>query len=295
MEGHGIVGIEGVDTRALVRHIRELGAQQAVLACGDVDEQELVKEARAASGMQGQDLATGVSTKQPYRWLTGNWRRQDGYRAVEGRGPLVATIDFGIKYNILRNLRDLGCRVVVLPASTPAAEVMALQPDGLFLSNGPGDPDAVRSAIACVTELVEELPTFGICLGHQILALALGGKTYKMKFGHHGGNQPVLDLDTGVIEITSQNHGFAVDADSLPPGVRVTRINLNDRSVEGLAHDSRPVFSVQYHPEASPGPHDANPLFKRFVSCLTTCSPSRETESLATRGDRTGTDGCAGA
>ncbi len=295
MERYGIVGIEGVDTRALVRHIREAGAQQAILATGECDEQALVAQAAAASGMQGRDLATGVSTVERYRWLTGNWQWNRGYRRVDGEGPLVATLDFGIKYNILRNLCDLGCRVAVLPASTTPAEVRELQPDGLFLSNGPGDPDAVRSAVACVSELLTELPTFGICLGHQILALALGGKTYKMKFGHHGANQPVLDLDTGAIEITAQNHGFAVDAASLPAGVRVTHVNLNDQTVEGLAHETLPVFSVQYHPEASPGPHDAGPLFKRFRSSMKTRSRSQDTASLPPRGDEPGEDGEAHA
>lgn len=268
MSEHGIIGLQGIDTRALVRHIRDQGAQQAVLATGDVDEAALVAEAQGSPTLVGLDLATGVSTRERYRWRSSPWVLGRGYGETSPRGPLVAAFDFGIKLNILRNLVGLGCRVVVLPAGSSAQAVRELAPDGLFLSNGPGDPDAVKGAIDVVAELVEELPTFGICLGHQILALALGARTYKMKFGHHGGNQPVLDLDSGIVEITSQNHGFAVDAASLPAGARVTRINLNDETVEGLELTDRPVFSVQYHPEASPGPHDARPLFERFVASL---------------------------
>jgi carbamoyl-phosphate synthase small subunit len=268
MAAHGIVGIEGIDTRALVSHIRDHGAQQAVLATGDVDERRIIEEAAASPTLEGMDLATGVSTQAAYRWKSGVWSLDGGYKPSEPQGPLVVSFDFGIKLNILRNLTELGCRVVTVPASTTAAEVLAMKPDGLFLSNGPGDPDAVKGAIGVVGDLLERLPTFGICLGHQILALALGARTYKMKFGHHGGNQPVMELETGIIDITSQNHGFAVDAGSLPTGVRVTHVNLNDDTVEGLGHGSLPVFSVQYHPEASPGPHDAHPLFERFVDSM---------------------------
>jgi len=271
MRDHGIVGIQEIDTRALVRHIRDCGAQQAVLATGEVDEAALVAEAAGRPTLVGADLASEVTTEAKYRWQEGTWRLGSGFSGAPGAGPLVVAFDFGIKLNILRNLTSLGCRVVVAPAGTTAEEVRALGPDGLFLSNGPGDPDAVSGAISVVAELARELPTFGICLGHQILALALGAKTYKMKFGHHGGNQPVIDVDTGVVEITSQNHGFAVDADSLPDDLRVTRLNLNDQTVEGIQHKTAPVFSVQYHPEASPGPHDAEPLFRRFVESL---SPS---------------------
>ncbi len=268
MASHGIVGIEGIDTRALVAHIRDRGAQQAVLATGEVDENALKNEAAARPTLDGMDLATGVSTEDAYRWKSGLWTLRNGYASIDAAGPLVVSFDFGIKLNILRNLTELGCRVITVPASTTTAEVMAMKPDGLFLSNGPGDPDAVKGAIGVVSELVQQIPTFGICLGHQILALALGAKTYKMKFGHHGGNQPVIELSSGVIDITSQNHGFAVDADSLPQGVRVTHLNLNDDTVEGLEHESLPVFSVQYHPEASPGPHDASPLFRRFLESM---------------------------
>ena len=267
MRGHGIVGIEDIDTRALVRRIRDHGAQQALLATGEMDEQDLVRRAKARPSLVGLDLATAVSCNSPYRWTTGTWTLK-GYREENPEGPVVAAYDFGIKLNILRNLVDMGCRVVVMPADATPDDVRALQPDGLFLSNGPGDPDAVRGAIDSVAVLANEQPTFGICLGHQILGLALGAKTYKLKFGHHGANQPVMDLDTNVVEITSQNHGFAVDADSMPADLRVTRINLNDRTVEGLEHRGLPIFSVQYHPEASPGPHDAHPLFQRFLKAM---------------------------
>jgi carbamoyl-phosphate synthase small subunit len=272
MKEHGIVGVQWIDTRALVRHIRDNGAQQAVLATGEVDEQELVREAAARQSLVGQDLATGVTTDTAYRWIGGSWDLEKGYVESPEDGPLVAAFDYGLKLNIARKLVAHGCRVVVVPAGTSAEEIRALGVDGLFLSNGPGDPDAVRGAIDVVGKLAKEMPTFGICLGHQILALALGAKTYKMKFGHHGGNQPVLEVDTGRVSITSQNHGFAVDEASLPPGLRVTHINLNDRTVEGFCHTELPIFSVQYHPEASPGPHDAEALFRRFVDSMKTCS-----------------------
>jgi carbamoyl-phosphate synthase small subunit len=296
LKQHGIVGIEWIDTRALVRHIRDHGAQQAVLATGDVDEAELVREAAARGSLVGQDLASGVSTKDSYRWTGGGWELDKGY--VEGPradrveivgpegGPLVAAFDYGLKLNISRNLVAHGCRVVVVPAGTTAQEIRDLGVDGLFLSNGPGDPDAVRGAIDVVGELAREMPTFGICLGHQILALALGAKTYKMKFGHHGGNQPVLEVATGRVSITSQNHGFAVDADTLPQDLEITHLNLNDRTVEGFAHRELPIFSVQYHPEASPGPHDAEPLFEKFVDSMKTRSKSGREMSIQARNDR---------
>jgi carbamoyl-phosphate synthase small subunit len=280
---HGIIGIQEIDTRSLVRHIRDTGAKQGVLATGSVDERALVAEAKARPSLQGQDLATSVSTHERYAWRSGRWDLVAGYRPGAADGPLVAAFDFGMKLNILRNLAGLGCRVVVVPANTSAADIRALGPDGVFLSNGPGDPDAVAGAIAVVAELFREYPTFGICLGHQILALAVGARTYKMKFGHRGGNQPVIDVDTGVVEITSQNHGFAVDADSVPADMRVTRINLNDQTVEGLDHKTLPVFSVQYHPEASPGPHDANPLFKKFYDTMRTRAPAGREGNLPAR------------
>jgi carbamoyl-phosphate synthase small subunit len=283
MKDHGIVGIQEIDTRALTRRLRDHGAQQAMLATGDVDESAMVAEAAARPSLVGQDLATLVSTSESYAWKKGVWELGSGFGAPKVEGPLVAAFDFGIKINILRNLASLGCRVVVVPAGSTAKDVRALGVDGVFLSNGPGDPDAVDGAIKVVGELIKELPTFGICLGHQILGLAVGAKTYKMKFGHHGGNQPVIDVDTGVVEITSQNHGFAVDPDTLPTDVRVTRLNLNDKTVEGLEHTKLPVFSVQYHPEASPGPHDANPLFRKFYESMRTRAPKERAATYPLR------------
>jgi carbamoyl-phosphate synthase small subunit len=271
---HGIPGIEGIDTRALVRHLRDQGAQEAVLSSVDLDAERLVRRAKDAPGMVGQDLASVVTCAEPYGWSQGPWTRE-GYVSLEdvtarrGRAPFkVVAVDYGIKYNILRNLVGVGCAVRVVPASTPARDILGAKPDGVFLSNGPGDPDAVRGARETVSALLGHVPVFGICLGHQILGLALGGTTYKLKFGHHGGNQPVQDLTTGKVEITSQNHGFAVAPESLGDRARVTHVNLNDRTVEGLEVRGQPTFSVQYHPEASPGPHDARYLFRRFVDLM---------------------------
>jgi len=271
---HGIPGIEGIDTRALVRHLRDAGAQAAVLSSVDLDPDRLVRRARETPSMEGQDLVSEVTCAEAYTWDQGPWRpggylRASEIEALQERSSLrVVAFDFGIKWNILRSLVGLGCTVRVVPAHTPPAEVLAWQPDGVFLSNGPGDPDAVPGVRETVAALLGEIPVFGICLGHQILALALGGRTYKLKFGHHGGNQPVQDLATGKVEITAQNHGFAVDPASLGDRAEVTHLNLNDRTVEGLAVRGRPVFSVQYHPEASPGPHDAQYLFRRFVDLM---------------------------
>jgi carbamoyl-phosphate synthase small subunit len=271
---HGIPGIEGIDTRALVRHLRDHGSQEAVLSSVDLDAERLVKKAKDAPSMVGQDLVSQVTTREPYGWDQGPWK-PGGYlmgeeiAAALGRPEhKVVAYDYGIKWNILRNLVGVGCAVRVVPASTPAADVLKLAPDGVFLSNGPGDPDAVVGARENVAALLGKVPVFGICLGHQILGLALGGSTYKLKFGHHGGNQPVQDLTTGKVEITSQNHGFAVDMDSLKDRADVTHLNLNDRTVEGLAVRGQPTFSVQYHPEASPGPHDARYLFRRFTDMI---------------------------
>ncbi|HAO93797.1 MAG: carbamoyl phosphate synthase small subunit [Deltaproteobacteria bacterium GWB2_55_19] len=266
---HGIVGISGIDTRALTRIIRDKGAMQAVISSTESDYRKLVEKARASKGLVGVDLVKDVTCKRPYRWEEELWRIDRGYpRGTTQKRFKVVAYDFGIKRNILRNLVEAGCDVAVVPASTPAESVLESNPDGIFLSNGPGDPDAVTYAKENVAKLIGKKPIFGICLGHQILSLALGGKTFKMKFGHRGGNQPVQDLTTGKVEITSQNHGFAVDIESLIGVADITHINLNDRTVEGLTHKELPLFSVQYHPEASPGPHDSQYLFKRFVDMM---------------------------
>ncbi|MBI5236599.1 MAG: glutamine-hydrolyzing carbamoyl-phosphate synthase small subunit [Deltaproteobacteria bacterium] len=262
---HGIVGIAGVDTRALTRIIRDKGAMSAVISTVDRDRARLVERAREATGIVGVDLVKEVTCKKPYRWTQGLWSRESGYEKIASPGFKVVAYDFGMKLNILRCLASSGCDVAIVPASTPAEAVLEANPDGVFLSNGPGDPEAVPYAIESVKKLIGKKPVFGICLGHQILALALGCRTYKLKFGHRGANHPVKDLTTGKVEITSQNHGFAVDMDSIKGKAELTHINLNDRTVEGMRLKDLPVFSVQYHPEASPGPHDSHYLFKRFT------------------------------
>jgi carbamoyl-phosphate synthase small subunit len=272
----GIPGLTDVDTRALVRHIRTHGAMRAALSNDAPDARHLVEVARASRDMQGLDLAREVTCQYSSTWESGQtwWRpggdRQETTAGVKRDQPLhVVAFDFGIKRNILRLLAAHGCRVTVVPAATPAASVMAHKPDGIFLSNGPGDPAAVDYAIATVRQLLGKKPIFGICLGHQILALALGARTYKLKFGHRGGNQPVQVTAGGAVEISSHNHGFAVDANSLPPVAQVTHVNLNDRCCEGLEAPTLHAFSVQYHPESSPGPHDSDQLFIQFVDLMT--------------------------
>jgi carbamoyl-phosphate synthase small subunit len=261
LKENGIVGISGVDTRALTRHLRDRGAQSAAIGCEDVA--TLHDRAKAAPSMVGRDLTAEVSTAKPYEWQdgTGNWAL-----SAPGDSRLhVVAVDYGVKQNILRCLVETGCRVTVVPGSSSAADVLKLQPDGVFLSNGPGDPAAVEHGIRTVRDLLGKRPLFGICLGHQILSLALGGKTYKLKFGHRGLNQPVKDLETGRIEVTTQNHGFCVDVASLADKCELTHLHLNDGTCEGIRHRESGAFSVQYHPEASAGPHDARYLFKRFI------------------------------
>jgi carbamoyl-phosphate synthase small subunit len=264
---NNVVAISGIDTRALTKVLRSAGVMRGVIATGDVDPRQLVEKARAVPLMEGSDLVLGVTCEAPF-----DWRPDDPNEFAPpperraGRPLRVAAYDFGMKYNILRRFAAHGCEVRVFPATAPASELLATSPDGVFLSNGPGDPAVLNYAIAGARELIkEDVPVFGICLGHQILSLAMGGETYKLKFGHRGANHPVKELETGKVEITAQNHGFAVDPKSLPADVKVTHVNLYDGTVEGLRHETRPVFCVQYHPEAAPGPHDADYLFRQFL------------------------------
>ena len=264
---HGIVAISDVDTRALTRVLRSSGVMRGVIATGDVDPQVLIEKARAIPPMEGSDLVLGVTCEAPFDWTPDE---QDEFAPEPerraGRPLRIAAYDFGMKWNILRRFSAYGCDVRVFPATSPASDLLASNPDGIFLSNGPGDPAALGYAVRNARELVKaDVPVFGICLGHQILSLAMGGRTYKLKFGHRGANHPVKELETGKVEITSQNHGFAVDPDSLPKDVTVTHVNLYDGTVEGLRHEKKPVFCVQYHPEAAPGPHDADYLFRQFL------------------------------
>jgi carbamoyl-phosphate synthase small subunit len=264
-----VIGLVGIDTRRLVRHLRTQGAQMGIISSSG-SAAGLVERARALPGMEGQDLATRISTPAPYPWReTGAdaWTEGERGEACSPRFHVVA-YDWGLKRAMLRLLAEQGCRITVVPSRTSAAEALALGPDGIFLTNGPGDPAAVVGARETVAELLGRVPVFGICLGHQILALALGARTYKLKFGHRGANQPVQDLATGKVDITVQNHGFAVDPQSLGKRARVTHLNLNDGTVEGIEVLDAPAFSVQYHPEAAPGPHDARSLFGRFVGMM---------------------------
>ena len=288
---HGVPGIQGIDIRELTRRLRTIGALRGVISTVDLDPKSLVAKAQASPGLSGRDLVQGVTVDQPYEWDELDPRVSDagstglkpvppgstGLKpvppsALPPDAPRVAVIDCGVKYGILRQLRSAGCRVTVVPASTTPAQIAEMGVDGLMLSNGPGDPEPVTNVIQTVRSLIEDpprggpLPIFGICLGQQILGIALGGRTFKLKFGHHGANHPVKDLATGEVAITVQNHGFCVDADSLPRGeLEITHVNLNDQTLEGINHKRLPVSSVQYHPEASPGPHDARYLFQRFV------------------------------
>jgi carbamoyl-phosphate synthase small subunit len=275
---HNIVAIGDIDTRALTRVLRSAGVMRGVIATGSVDPMALVEKARAIPKMEGADLVKDVSTPTSFAWRerAAEWgeadHREFGIEPMQRakRRLRVAAYDFGVKWNILRRLDAYGCDVQVFPATAPAKDLLAIEPDGVFLSNGPGDPAALTYAIDNVRQLVEHgsVPMFGICLGHQILGHAVGGRTYKLKFGHRGANHPVKELSSGKVEITSQNHGFAVDPDSLPSDTTVTHTNLYDGTVEGFRHIDKPIFSVQYHPEASPGPHDADYLFRQFLETM---------------------------
>jgi carbamoyl-phosphate synthase small subunit len=283
LEQNQIPGVQGIDTRALTRKLRVRGALNGFISTEEVSDAEAVRRAKEWPGLVGVDYVKEVTHKEPFAWdqkdeQSGSFKLVHGVESADprpARAPLppadipIVAYDYGIKYNILRRLRQHGFKVQVMPATAPAAEALKHKPAGIFLSNGPGDPAALEYAVRTVRDLTQTgLPIFGICLGHQILGQAFGGKTFKLKFGHRGGNQPVKDLETGRVEITAQNHGFAVDPASLPPDVAVDRINLNDQTVEGMRHKTKPVFSVQYHPEASPGPHDSTALFARFRSMI---------------------------
>ncbi|SDO91000.1 glutamine-hydrolyzing carbamoyl-phosphate synthase small subunit [Desulforhopalus singaporensis] len=264
-----VLGVEGFDTRALVRHIRSQGAMKAIVSTRDLDTASLIRRAGEWSGLVGQDMVKRVTCTEPYGWSDNGPVTMSSFAETTGKKFKVVAFDFGIKYNQLRILAEKNCQVIVVPATTTAEQVLAMNPDGIFLSNGPGDPEGVEGVVDTVRFLLGKKPIFGICLGHQMLGLAYGGSAYKLKFGHRGGNQPVKDLTTGHVEITSQNHGFCIDEKTLPGDeVEITHINLNDNSLEGMRHRKYPAFSVQYHPEYAPGPHDAKYLFDRFINMM---------------------------
>jgi carbamoyl-phosphate synthase small subunit len=274
LRSNGVVAISDIDTRKLTRVLREKGAQNGCIMAGRVDDEEALAQARGFPGLKGMDLAKVVSTRERYSWTRGCWQIPNGRQDCAERDPgalryHVVAFDYGVKHNTLRMLVDSGCRVTVVPAQTTAGDVFALKPDGVYLSNGPGDPEPCDYAIRAIGEIVDRgIPTFGICLGHQLLGLASGARTIKMKFGHHGANHPVIDLDTQRVMISSQNHGFAVDEATLPDNVRATHRSLFDGSLQGIHRTDRPAFSFQGHPEASPGPHDVSPLFAHFVELM---------------------------
>jgi carbamoyl-phosphate synthase small subunit len=267
LEDQNVVAIADIDTRRLTRILREKGAQAGCIAAGeDLDIEKIISMAKDFPGLSGMDLAKEVTTDALIAWNEGGWELETGYQPAAEKKYRVVAYDFGVKRNILRMLTDRGCNVTVVPATTPASDVLAMKPDGVFLSNGPGDPEPCDYAIAAIKEIIAtNIPVFGICLGHQLLALASGARTEKMKFGHHGGNHPVQDLDSKRVMITSQNHGFAVAEDALPENLKVTHRSLFDKSIQGIERTDHPAFSFQGHPEASPGPHDVSPLFDRFI------------------------------
>ncbi len=272
LQNYNTLGVEGFDTRALVRHIRSKGAMKGIVSTKDLDRNSLVERARSWTGLVGRNMVKRVTCEEPYGWASNRPVPGTDFSTARTGNPnplRIVAFDFGIKFNQARLLTEKGCQVQVVPATTTADTVLAMNPDGIFLSNGPGDPEGVEGVVETIRSLLGKKPIFGICLGHQILGLAYGGTTYKLKFGHRGGNQPVKDLETGHVEITSQNHGFCVDPESLDrENVEVTHINLNDNSVEGMRHKKFPAFSVQYHPEHAPGPHDAVYLFDRFIEMV---------------------------
>jgi carbamoyl-phosphate synthase small subunit len=271
---HGIIGLEGIDTRSLVRRIRTVGALKGVLSTTDLDDESLVKKAQESPGLVGRDLVQEVIPSETVNWeeSLNEWSRDPSLGTVEKQTEHhVVALDYGMKWSICRHLRELGCRITILPGTATSEEVLALQPDGVVLSNGPGDPEPVDYAIKAISELLPEVPIFGICLGHQLLSLASGAKTYKLKFGHRGANQPVLNIASGRIEITAQNHGFAVEEETLPDHLEITHRNLNDNTIAGVRHREHAAFSVQYHPEASAGPHDSRYLFQQFHDAITHC------------------------